>query len=77
MRRRIVIGYYEFWKFSDKTLFNIMSQMTESVAQWAGAFASQGEGWVFESQQGLNLVVKTGSDSHTDTHSNTCECHRS
>ena len=37
---------------------------TAAVAQWARAFASQAEGWVFESQP-RQTVVKKGSDSST------------
>ena len=33
------------------------------MAQWVRAFASQAEGWVFESQPRQTLVEKTGSDS--------------
>ena len=33
------------------------------MAQWARAFASQVDGWVFEYQLRQTQVVKTGSDS--------------
>ena len=32
-----------------------------AVAQWVRAFASQADGWVFESQPRQTQVVKTGS----------------
>ena len=38
---------------------------TAAVAQWARAFASQAEGWLFESQARQIQVVKTGIDCST------------
>ena len=45
---------------SDHTLYT-----AAAVAQWVRAFASQAEGWVFESKPRHTLVVKIGSDSPT------------
>ena len=39
--------------------------LTAAVAQWVRAFASQAEGWVFESQPRQTLVEKRGSNSST------------
>ena len=39
--------------------------LTAMVAQWIRAIVPQTEGWLFESQPGQNLVVKTVSDSST------------
>ena len=38
-------------------------KVTAAAAQWVRAFASQAEGWVFESQP--RQTVKTDSDSST------------
>ena len=48
-----------------KAPFISISISAAAVAQWARAFASQAEGWMFESQPRQTLVVKTGSDSST------------
>ena len=37
--------------------------LEKTVAQWARAFASHAEGWVFESKSQQTQVVKTGSES--------------
>ena len=42
-----------------------MLEKTAAVAQWARAFASHADGWVFESQPRQTQVVKTGRESST------------
>ena len=49
--------------FTCKYMHNFFyTTATAAVAQWARAFASQAEGWVFESQLQQTHVVKTSSD---------------
>ena len=50
----------------------IRRERTAAVAQLVRAFASQAEGWVFESQTRQTLVIKTGSDSSIAKRSAIC-----
>ena len=41
------------------------------MVQWVRAFASQAEGWLFESQPRQTYVINTGNDSSTAKPSST------
>ena len=58
----LLIGCYEIMSESHLGLIHII-WIIAALAQWARAFASQAEGWMFDSKPQETYVVKTGSDS--------------